>query len=253
MELTVLGACGTYPGPGGACSGYLLRHEGFNLWMDAGHGTLSELQKHIPVSEVDAVFLSHAHPDHFVDMYPFFYSLFSRPERRNQKVPIYGPKMVQERMCRLLTRRDGKDDFDTLLPWRTFEPGDVAEVGTLRMIAFESAHSCTNVCLRIEAGGSVLTYTGDTGPHPLLEKAAAGADLFVCEASWLEEERSIPEPIHLRAREAGEIATRAGAKQLVLTHVWPHNDMTKVHEQAAAAYAGPLEIANTAMSWKLSR
>src|SRR5687767_4400840 len=72
MELTVLGACGTYPGPGGACSGYLLQHEGFNLWMDAGHGTLSELQKHIPVSEVDAVFLSHAHPDHFVDMYPFF-------------------------------------------------------------------------------------------------------------------------------------------------------------------------------------
>ena len=87
----------------------------------------------------------------------------------------------------------------------------------------------------------------------MLEKAAAGADLFVCEASWLEEEQSIPEPIHLRAREAGEIAARAGAKQLVLTHVWPHNDMTKVHEQAAAAYAGPLEIANTAMSWKLSR
>jgi len=252
VELTVLGACGTYPSAGGACSGYLLQHNGFNLWMDAGHGTLSNLQQHIPVTEVDAVFLSHAHPDHFVDMYPFFYSLWAFPERRNQKVPIYGPKMVQERMCRLLTRRDGKDDFDSVLPWQTFEPGDTTEVGPFKLIAFESAHSCTNVCLRVEVDGSVLTYSGDTGPHPALEKAAAGADLFLCEASWLEEENSIPERIHLRAREAGEIAARGGAKQLVLTHVWPHNDMKKVHEQAAAAYSGPLEIAESGKSWLIA-
>ena len=251
MELTVLGANGTYPAPGGACSGYLLRHEGFTLWMDAGHGTLSQLQLHVPVTEVDAIFLSHAHPDHFVDVYPFFYSLFPRRERPNQQVPIYGPKMVQERMCRLLTRRDGKDDFESILPWKTFEPGAVTDVGPLHLTAFESAHSCTNVCLRIEAGGSVLTYTGDTGPHESLEKAAAGADLFLCEASWLEEERSIPEPIHLRAREAGEIATRAGAKHLLLTHIWPHNDMKMVREQAAAAYSGPLDLADGGNAWSI--
>jgi ribonuclease BN (tRNA processing enzyme) len=106
--------------------------------------------------------------------------------------------------------------------------------------------------LRLEVDGAVLTYTGDTGMHPALEKAAANADLFLCEASWLEEERSIPEPIHLRAREAGEIATRAGAKQLVLTHVWPHNDMKKVYDQAAAAYKGPIEIADTGKSWMIA-
>lgn len=251
MELTVLGACGTYPKAGGACSGYLLRHEGFTLWMDAGHGTLSALQTHVPVTDVDAIFLSHAHPDHFVDVYPFFYSLFSRPDRPNQQVPIYGPRMVHERMCRLLTRRDGSDDFDSILPWKTFEPGGTVELGPLRMTAFEAAHSCINACLRIEAAGSVLAYTGDTGPHPALEKAAMGADLFLCEASWLEDERSIPEPIHLNARQAGEIATRAGAKQLVLTHIWPHNDMKLVREQGVAAYSGPLELADGGMSWSL--
>jgi len=251
MELTVLGASGTYPAAGGACCGYLLRHEGFTLWMDAGNGTLSQLQLHVPVTEVDAVFLSHAHPDHFVDVYPFFYSLFTRPDRPRQTVPIYGPKMVQERMCRLLTRRDGKADFDSVLPWKTFEPGDVADVGPLHLRAFESAHSCTNVCLRIEADGSVLTYTGDSGPHPMIEKAASGANLFLCEASWLEEERSIPEPIHLRAREAGEIASRAGVDRLVLTHIWPHNDAARVREQAAGAYAGPLELAQIGQRWTI--
>lgn len=251
MELTVLGACGTYPKAGGACSGYLVRHEGFTLWMDAGHGTLSELQKHVDVTDVDAVFLSHAHPDHFVDIYPFFYALFAHPDRRNRTVPIYGPAMVNERMRRLLTKRDGSDDFGTFLPWQVFEPGDVTEAGPLRLVANRSAHSCTNVCLRIEFDGKVVTYSGDTGPHPALEKAATDADLFLCEASWLEEERSIPEPIHLRAREAGEIATAAGAKHLVLTHIWPHNDMKKMREQAAAAYSGPLDLADTAMSWTI--
>lgn len=246
----MLGACGTYPRAGGACSGYLVQHEGFTLWMDAGHGTLSQLQQHVAVTDVDAVFISHAHPDHFVDIYPFFYSMFWRKDRK-QTVPVYGPKMAHERMSRLLTPRDGKADFDTQLPWHDFVKGDVIEVGPLRMTAFDAAHSCTNVCLRIEAGGKVLTYTGDTGPHPELERAAAGADLFLCEASWLEEERSIPEPIHLRSREAGEIAARAGAKHLVLTHVWPQNDMTLVLEQAAAAYEGPLEIADGNMRWSL--
>lgn len=250
MELIVLGANGTYPRAGGACSGYLVRHDGFTLWMDTGHGTLAHLQEHIAVTDVDAVYISHAHPDHFVDIYPFFYSMFWR-DNRKPKVPMYGPRMAHERMSRLLTPRDGQDDFNTLLPWNEFVAGQVLEVGPLRLTGFDSAHSCTNVCLRIEADGKTLTYTGDTGPHPDLEKAASGADLFLCEASWLEAERSIPEPIHLRAREAGEIATRAGAKHLVLTHVWPHNDMDLVLEQASGAFDGPLEIADGNMRWVL--
>jgi ribonuclease BN (tRNA processing enzyme) len=159
--------------------------------------------------------------------------------------------MAEERMNRLLTPRDGKSEFHSLLPWTDFVAGDVVEAGPLRLTGFDSAHSCTNVCLRIEAGGKTLTYTGDTGPHDDLELGAKDADLFLCEASWVEDERSIPEPIHLRAREAGEIATRAGAKHLVLTHVWPHNDMDLVMEQAADAYEGPLEIADLNMRWVL--
>ncbi len=250
MDLTVLGACGTYPRAGGACSGYLVQHDGFTLWMDAGHGTLAQLQQHVKVTDVDAIFISHAHPDHFVDIYPFFYSMFWRPDRK-PSVPVYGPRMAHERMSRLLTPRDGKDHFETQLPWTNFVAGETIEVGPLRMTAFESAHSCTNVCLRIEAGGKTLTYTGDTGQHPALAKAASEADLFLCEASWVEDERSIPEPIHLRAREAGEIAASAAVKHLVLTHVWPHNDMDLVLEQAAGAYAGPLEIADSNMRWSL--
>lgn len=250
MELTVLGACGTYPGPGGACSGYLLRHEGFTLWIDAGHGTLSNLQRHVPASEVDAVFISHAHPDHFVDLYPFFYALTCRPDCSGT-VPVYGPAPAQERIGLMLSKKDGKEIFSRVLPWQRFAAGEVVEAGPLSLRAFGSAHSTENLTLRVEAGGKTLCYSGDTGPNPDLERAAAGADLFLCEASWLEDDHTIPDPIHLRAREAGEAATRARVGRLVLCHIWPHNDLQVSRAQAAAAFGGQLDLADTGDRWTI--
>ena len=98
MELTILGADGTYPRAHSACSGYLLQHDGFNLWMDAGNGTLSLLQEHISLEQVDAIFVSHAHVDHCADIYPFFYQLINT----RKTVPLRG---VQRRA--LDRERDG--------------------------------------------------------------------------------------------------------------------------------------------------
>ena len=74
MKLTVLGAQGTWPGPGGECCGYLVSHDGFHLWMDAGTGTFSRLQEQVPVGDVGSVLISHGHADHFIDMIPAFYA-----------------------------------------------------------------------------------------------------------------------------------------------------------------------------------
>ncbi len=79
--VTVLGTSGSYPGPGSACSGYLLRHQGFNLWLDAGPGTMANLQTHIGLADVDAVVLSHEHPDHWSDIDGFYRRLPLHPAR----------------------------------------------------------------------------------------------------------------------------------------------------------------------------
>src|SRR5256885_1638489 len=63
MELIVLGSSGAFPAAGGAASGYLLRHDGFDLWIDAGTGTLANVQKYTPFYEIAAVLVSHEHPD----------------------------------------------------------------------------------------------------------------------------------------------------------------------------------------------
>ena len=72
MELTVLGTGGGWAMANGAACGYLLQHDGFNLWVDAGTGTLANLQAHVAIPDVDAVVISHRHFDHFLDLYPYF-------------------------------------------------------------------------------------------------------------------------------------------------------------------------------------
>ena len=70
VELGVLGGSGAWPGPGGACSGYLLVHDGFRLLVDPGYAVLPWLLEEVRATQVDAVFVSHGHLDHCADLNP---------------------------------------------------------------------------------------------------------------------------------------------------------------------------------------
>ncbi|HLW16405.1 MAG TPA: MBL fold metallo-hydrolase [Actinomycetota bacterium] len=238
MELTVLGADGTYPRAHSACSGFLLQHDGFTLWMDAGNGTLSFLQEHLDMVDVDAIFLSHAHVDHCADVYPFFYQTLNT----RKKVPVYAATCVQANMTPLIGD-DSKREFGELFEWHPLASGDADEAGPFRFEVFNAAHSIENATVRVSAGGRTLCYSGDTGPNADLSKAARGADLFLCEASWLEKDEGLMAPIHLRATQAGEAAREAGVERLMLTHIWPRNPLDQVREEASSTFDGSIEFA----------
>ncbi|HEX6526640.1 MAG TPA: MBL fold metallo-hydrolase [Streptosporangiaceae bacterium] len=70
MRLTVLGGCGVWPAAGQACSGYLLEHDGYRVLIDPGYAVLPRLLQVIDAGEVDAVLISHGHPDHCADLNP---------------------------------------------------------------------------------------------------------------------------------------------------------------------------------------
>jgi ribonuclease BN (tRNA processing enzyme) len=65
LSLTVLGCSGSYPGKGEACSSYLVRSGSTTVWLDAGSGSMANLQQHVGLDAVDAVVLTHEHPDHW--------------------------------------------------------------------------------------------------------------------------------------------------------------------------------------------
>jgi ribonuclease BN (tRNA processing enzyme) len=70
MKVTVLGGCGAWPTAGQACSGYLVEHAGFRLVLDPGYATLPQLLTYAGAEQVDAVLISHGHPDHCADLNP---------------------------------------------------------------------------------------------------------------------------------------------------------------------------------------
>ena len=250
MELIVLGSGGTWPRPSGATSGYLVRHEGFNLWVDAGTGTFARLQEHIAIEDIDCILITHAHPDHFVDVYPCFYARHYG-ELGEPGLALYAPEDFWGHMAGLVSE-DGKDVAAMAFDVRGTVPGQEFEIGPFRIRAFEMTHIGVQALgYRIEADGRVLAYTGDSGPSDEVVKLAEDADLFMSEATWRHQEGLLP--FHMSARQAGEHAARADAGALVLTHIWPTLDTEDSRVEASAAFDGDINIARGGMRLEVGR
>jgi len=237
VELVVLGWGGGWPVAGGAACGYLVQQDGFNLWLDAGTGTMANLQRSIGLDDVDAVAVSHRHFDHFLDLYPFFLARWYRRDGgRPPKLPLYTPPETFEHVRQL------EEDLAETFESHVVEPGDGFQAGPFRIDTAPMRHPVPTLGMRIQANGSVLAYSADTGPTDELVRLASGAGVLLCEATFLDPGEGSPD-YHLAAAEAGEHAARAGAGRLILTHVWPTHDRDAVLEKARAAYPGPALLA----------
>ena len=126
-------------------------------------------------------------------------------------------------------------------------PTDPFEVGPFRVSVVPVIHPVEAYAIRLEHGGRTLTYSGDTCPTPELARIATDADVFVCEAAFLSD-RPNPEGLHLTGREAGQAATDAGVRSLIITHVPPWGDAARALAEAKETYAGPLDLAAPGMT-----
>jgi len=238
MRLTVLGGCGAWPTASQACSGYLVEHEGFRVLIDPGYATLPQLLRHHAADEVDAVLVSHGHPDHCADLNPLLRAraLASPPA---PPLPVYSLPGALDAVLAL----DGRM-LDGSYSWHAFEPGKPFEVGPLRVDTWALPHFVPNAGMRLSAGGAVLAYTGDTGPSPDIAALARDADLLLAEATF--PEHVLPEdnaPFLSTARQAGQHAARAGAARLMLTHLWPGTKPEAALAAAKFAYDGEMAVA----------
>lgn len=248
MELIVLGSCGTWPGKGAATSGYLLRHDGFVLWLDAGSGTLARLQQEVEIADVGGVLISHGHPDHFVDLYPYFYARYYG-EQGPLGVPLFAPPGFLERLAGLLSK-DAREALEKAYDVREARSGEAFEIGPFRVRAQAMNHFGLDALgYRIEAGGAALAYTGDAGPGEGLLSLAKGADVLLAEATWQDASEKLPS--HLSARQAGEHAAEAGVGRLVLTHIWPSMDREVSRAEAEEAFEAPVEVATEGMKLRI--
>jgi len=248
LTLTVIGCSGSVPGPQSAASCYLVEADGFRLVMDLGSGAIGPLQRHCAIAEIDAVLLSHLHPDHCIDVLPLYVARTYGPGGKRPRLPVYGPAGAGADLARAYPGRDdpglgGAFEFAELSPGRV-------PIGPLAVTVARVAHPVPTWAIRIEHGGRSVVYSADSGPCDALVELARGADLFLCEASYVEDESNPPD-LHLTGAEAGEHAAKAGVRRLVLTHIPPWYDPTQALTAAGRTFDGPIELARPGSSYQV--
>lgn len=235
MELIILGCSGSYGGPyAGACSGYLVREGSTTIWIDCGNGTFGHLQEHVAVEDLTALVITHAHPDHCVDLYGLH--VMSRYALHRVGLPVYAPAGLEKHLGTLV---DG--DWGGTFSWHDIDPTQPVTVGSTSLQFARTDHPPPTYAVEITGGGSRLIYTSDTGPRWSVAAFAPGADLVLSEATYLHDSKSAP--IHLSAKEAGAAARAADAHRLMLTHVWPQLDPALIAAEGSGAYGAPVILA----------
>jgi ribonuclease BN (tRNA processing enzyme) len=238
MRLTVLGGCGAFPAAGQACSGYLVEYDGFRLLMDPGYATVPRLLESTEAGRIDAVFVTHGHPDHCADLNPLLRARVMSGDPP-AALPLYAPPGALAAVLAL----DGPRAMAGAYELHEFDPGSTLDIGPFRAETRLLPHWLPNAGIRLAAGGRVLAYTGDTGPDPGVVELGRDADVLLAEATHLDD---IPESVRQylsTARQAGQQAADAGARRLLLTHLWPGTDPAVSRAAAGQAYDGPLGVA----------
>jgi ribonuclease BN (tRNA processing enzyme) len=248
MNLTILGCAGTFPGPGSGCSAYLLEYDGFRMMVDCGYGAVGALQRHGELFDLDAIVLSHLHADHCIDLVGYAYARCYHPTERPPPLPVYGPAGTDDRIANAI-ESSRPPWLDQVYDWRTITAGPLS-VGPFSIEARLMAHPVECYSLRVSAGGRTLAYSADTGPCATLVETARGADLFLCEASFVETQDNPPD-VHLTGRQAGQAATEAGASSLLLTHLVSWHDEAQVLAEAKEAFAGELRLARSGLTYSV--
>ena len=252
MRLTIVGCSGSYPGPDSPASCYLVEapDETGRIWrlvLDMGNGALGALHRYIDPLTVDAVALSHLHADHCVDLTGLYVLGCYHPSGVRPTIPVWGPQGTEERI-NAAYNLPGSPLMTGLFDYRTY--GEPFRVGPFEVEASAVMHPVETFALRVTCAGRTLVYSGDSGVCDSLDRIARDADLFLVEASFLEGEDNPPD-LHLTGKEAGETATRAGARRVVVTHVPPWYDRQRVLAEAKSAYDGPLELAADGATYDL--
>jgi ribonuclease BN (tRNA processing enzyme) len=253
MRLTVIGCSGSYAGPDSPASCYLLEADDasgrrWRVLLDLGSGALGTLHRFADPRSVDAVLLTHLHPDHYFDLSGLYVIWKYHPEGAPAPIPVWGPRGVAEQTARAygLSERPGMScEFE----FHEYA-GQPVVVGPFTVHPTRLCHPVPTYGLRVQADGKVLAYSGDTGPCEALQEVAAGADLLLCEAAFVEGGDN-PVDLHLTGKQAGAAAAAAGVQTLVLTHIPPWHDNEIALREAREVFAGPLELAATGSTYEL--
>ncbi len=238
MRLTVLGAGPAYTdrqGASGAC--YLVSEGGTHVLLDLGQGSFPRIFPLLAPADLEAVVVSHLHPDHFIDLVPLRHYLryeFEPPRRMR----VVGPRALADRLD-ALHAEPGFSAGALDMEWLGEAPD---RIGALRLEAHLVSHTEESYGVRVaSAGGPGLVYSGDCGRADDLVPLIRPGDVLLAEVSF----GPGPGPagvLHLDGPAVGRLAAATGAGRVLLTHLLMGRDPDATIASVRASYGGPVEL-----------
>ena len=245
MKITILGSGTCVPSLQRSACSVLIQLDKTVLLFDSGPGTMRRLlEAGVTIDQISYIFYSHLHPDHSGELVPFLFAT-KYPESYRRRKPFtivaakgfadfyeklrlaYGHSIELAPGLMNIAELDNKDR-------------DHLDCGLFDVDSLPMDHTETSLGFRItHASGQSVVYSGDTDVCENLVTLARDADVLICECALPDE---LKVPGHLTPSLAGQIASRAGVRKLVLTHFYPECDTVDVAEQCRKTYQGPLVL-----------
>jgi ribonuclease BN (tRNA processing enzyme) len=234
---------------GAPCSSYVVRGRSALILLDCGPGALEQLWDRGLAERLDAIVISHMHMDHMLDLLPFSGEVTQmalrgrRPERRLPA--LYLPRGGGPDVLTKLSSAVGSDfaRFREAFELHEYDERDTVEIGDLRVTFAPTAHAQPCYAPRVSDGLATFVYGADGAYSERLISHAAGADLLLLEATYLDAGPELAKNGHMNGEQAAEVARRAGARRLLLTHVgpWPERNAENLR-RAGERFAGEVEL-----------
>ena len=252
--LTIAGNASAAPPAYGACSAYVVEHLSTKVLLDCGPGSLANIRAATSVHELDAVFISHMHTDHFLDLLALNVALWTEEGHRTVggarwRLPVYLPPgafATLDAVFKALTVNvtgTNAARYSEALDCREYDPEETIRAGEI-VVSFvgPTKHSTTDYGMRVRAGNGLLGYTGDTARCDAAVEVGRDAGLFLAECTLLDVGRA--SDTHTSAGELGEMASLAGSERLLATHFIDHSGAFRAGatERLAAATRVPFEL-----------
>jgi ribonuclease BN (tRNA processing enzyme) len=252
VKITILGSGTCVPRLDRSSCAALVETGRAKILMDLGRGTMSRLLTYgATIFDLTHICLSHFHPDHTSELVPLIFAT-KYPDSRARRHRLHlmgGPGLIS--FYQGLQAAYGQW---IVLPEEQLEIREINSPETESLIFNDFSistrsvnHGPESLAYRIQAGGISVVYSGDTDACDALADLAHETDLFVCEASMPDGHKV---PGHLTPSLAGSIASKAKARRLVLTHLYPSCDEVDIVKQARNTYKGPIIKAEDLMTFR---
>lgn len=254
-QLTVLGGSAAGIGTDQGCSGYLLDIDETQIVLDLGPSTLIELRKHTDYRKLDGIVISHLHMDHLLDLFILRFMLNYNPVKPERKIALYLPPDGLAFMAKAaeLWATEGDDVetyFSDVFEMTEYDPKQSLTIGSATVSFAPTVHVIPCWAMRVHPKeGDDLVYTADMGSDSDLDEFTKGAAVIIADsAATKDAPDEVKQTVHADAEVVAQLAARAEAQHLVLSHMWEELDPMNNAMIARDHFQGRISVAQPGLT-----